>query len=266
MDGLVVRLRTRLLPALLTAAGVACPDGRADHLHGARGGRPRADRDAHDRDPAAPTIGAPPRTPPADELAPSGRPTETPGPDRSPPTASPRGSWSPALGIDLPIVRPGQRRPVPPVQRRDVHPGPLGQPGFGPGDVPLRPRPRGHVPADPRRRSKVDNGAADAGHDRRGLHERRPALPVRDHPGPAPPARPRRRRERDDGADVAPDLGGAEGHRPEDAGRGPLPVDRPGRPRGRAPGAASPSSAASAARQRSSAAQIQSILRSTNGG
>ena len=35
-----------------------------------------------------------------------------------------------------------------------------------------------------------------ARHGRRGLDERRPALPVRDHRGPAAPARPRRRRRR----------------------------------------------------------------------
>ena len=76
-------------------------------------------------------------------------------------------------------------RRLPGLQRRDVsHRRPARPARPGPGDVPLRPCQDGHVPADPgclegRERQE------DARDDRRGLDQRRPALPVRRHQGQA---------------------------------------------------------------------------------
>ena len=90
-----------------------------------------------------------------------------------------------ALGIDLPVVPPPGDDVLSAVQRRDVD---RRARAAGPGrrDVPLRPRPAGDVPPAPHPVEDPEREEADRD-GRRGLDERRPAVPVRDHRGPPPP-------------------------------------------------------------------------------
>ena len=88
-----------------------------------------------------------------------------------------------ALKIDLPVIAAEQR--LPGLQRGDVLRRPASRPARrGQADLPLRPRPDGHVPAPPDLLEGLER-QQDEGHDRGGLDQRRPALPVRHHPGPA---------------------------------------------------------------------------------
>ena len=170
--------RSRILPALLTALGVmllavglltytlpVSADPPAATPEPERGRRHRRAADH----PAAARLGRPEREPVRGP-----EPGLHAGPDRG-------ARHRPAGGAAA------RRRVLPAVQRRDVdRRARAARPG--PRDLPLRPRPAGDVPAapqpveDPERQEAARDG-------RRGLDERRPAVPVRDHRGPAPPDR-----------------------------------------------------------------------------
>ena len=187
MSGLAERARTRFVPALLTALGVtllaagllsytmpvtaealptASPSGTGSALAT-----------------PAPRITLPPLA----SVGPSTRPS-------APADRVATRVRVAALKIDLPVVKPGDANDYPLCdvamwigRARTARPGPR--------DVPLCPRPQGHVPAAPRRVPDQE-GQEDAGHGRRGLDERRPAVPVRDRRGATASAEPRRRRWR----------------------------------------------------------------------
>ena len=205
------RVRTRLFPALLTAAGVTLLAGGLLSLHAtpvAAGAR----RSAPDRRPrpSAPTARPAHHAAAARVAAARRRPTPRPTPIGSRPASGSRPSTSTCRSSSGPDGYPLCN--VAMYLERPVQPARPGQ-----GDLPLRPRPGRHVPAAPRR--ALGQNGKRARDDRRGLDERRPALPVRDHRGPARPAGPRRRGRRRDRAALAADLRGAEGHAGQAPGR-----------------------------------------------
>ena len=171
VDDLALRLRGRLLPALLTALGVAfLTAGLLSYTAPVEAG-PEASE--------PPTLVT---LPPTAEPSPSPSPKPTVQPSATPsaePTATPdpadprRHAGGRLRARNRPADRQaGQRQRLPAVRRRHVHPG--ARPArTGPGHLPLRPRPRGHVPADPRRVQGRRRGG-DARPDRRGLYRRRP--------------------------------------------------------------------------------------------
>ena len=93
-----------------------------------------------------------------------------------------------ALGIDLPIVKPQKDPTAYPYCNVAMYLPVLGQPGEGHATYLYAHAREGHVPAAPQLVARPER-QEDAGHGRRGLDQRRPALPVRDHRGPPPHAR-----------------------------------------------------------------------------
>ena len=172
-------------------------------------------------------------------------PVQTPGPTAEavvPPTPSPLitlppiGSGAPpsaapipadravtrvriaALGIDLPVIQSAER----PVRGRPrIRRSAPGRPGRGSRDLPLRARPGRDVPAASDPVADLER-QQDEGDGRRGLDQRRPALPVRHHQGPASRGGDLGVRcavRRQDRPGLAPDVGG-EGHPAKAPGRG----------------------------------------------
>jgi hypothetical protein len=121
VDDLLVRLRTRLLPALLTAAGVAfLTAGLITYTAPVEAGPDPIE---------TPTIVTLPPTPaPSDTPRPSLAPTETPTPTVPADRVATRIVVA-ALGIDLPIVK--QPNPSYPACDVAMYHEALGQPGFG---------------------------------------------------------------------------------------------------------------------------------------
>ncbi len=172
MASLATWIRIRIIPAILTALGItflaagmlsftnpvdAVPAGTADPQSGRVS---RRDTRAVDHASAA-LLGRSAHHEPR-----AGQPCRHAGQDRG---AQDRPSGHQA----------GER--LSGLQRRDVLLGSAAR-SARPGQVglSLRPCPDGHVPADPERLEGVERQEDDR-HDRRGLDERRPALPVRHH-------------------------------------------------------------------------------------
>jgi hypothetical protein len=125
VDDLVVRLRTRLLPALLTAAGVAfLTAGLITYTAPVEAGPDPIETPTIV---TLPPTAAPSRTP-RPSLAPSETPTDTPTPTVPADRVATRIVVA-ALGIDLPVVR--QPDPQYPACDVAMYHDALGQPGFG---------------------------------------------------------------------------------------------------------------------------------------
>ena len=146
MHPILDRVRTRIVPAILTAAGIALTAAGLLTYTAPSG----ADAQGSD----APSIVQPS---PGSTLAlltfppvPSGNPTATPvGPTPTPTNRVATRVTVPALDIDLPIVKPPTGFPYCNVA---MYLTLFSQPGLPGVDVPLRPRPDRDVPApaDPR--------------------------------------------------------------------------------------------------------------------
>ena len=199
MGDLAERIRIRLLPALLTALGVAGPGRGLLSLTQPGVAEPLPS--------ASPTIAATPSAAPSQRRrrrrsSPSRRSLRTRR-RRSSPTSAGRprrdpGPRSRRSRSTCPIIR----QATPTASRCATSrctsriPAEARPAGPGPRHLPLRARPDRDVPPDPGRVAGPER-QVDAGHGRRGLDERRPALPVRDHRGPAARSirqRPRTRR------------------------------------------------------------------------
>ena len=169
MAGPTEQIRTRVLPALLTAFGVTLLAAglltyTAPVARGVR--RPRPDRHR-----PSPRSRSPRRRRPLITLPPIGTAAPTPserGAHAADPTASRRGSGSPRSTSTCRSFAGTAGYPL--LQRGDVPARQLSQPGAGPGDVPVRARPRGHVPAAardegprPARASSSRSGPATTG-------------------------------------------------------------------------------------------------------
>ena len=207
MAGPTEQLRTRVLPALLTAFGVTILSAGLLTYTVPVAGRCRRRRRRATPEPSEAVV---PTPTPLITLPPIGTATPSrPGRARHPPDATarrPRCDPGPDPGPrHRPRGRPGNNG-YPVLQRRDV-PAPALTAGLRQGDLPLCPRPRRHVPAAP-----GDRGFDQRGMIGRGLDQRRLALQVRDHAGPARSAvhdRSERSGRREERAALASDLAGA---------------------------------------------------------
>ena len=205
MSAVLDRIRTRIVPACLTALGVALLAGgllsyttpvAADpcrgHGHAEADGDPaRRGVDAEPADHAA-----------TDRLRAARRRRGSRDPGRPGPTRV----RIAALKIDLPVIRPEQ---LPRLQRGDVvRRSTARAAGRGQGDLPLRPRPDRDVP--PAAQPVQDPEREEDDRDGRGaVDQRRPALPVRHHrraPARADDECLQRPVRRQDRAALAPDV------------------------------------------------------------
>ncbi len=184
-------LRTRLLPAVLTALGVTfLAAGLLTYTT-------PVTADAGATATIAPAASDAPVTPaPLITLPPLGS---------APPTAQPTIPADrvatrvriAALDIDLPVVAPGKDTDYPLCDVAMWFDAPqLGQPGEGRATYLYAHARDGHVPAAARA-LEGEERQEHARHDRRGLDERRPEVPLRDQPGAPPPEDARRRLRRE---------------------------------------------------------------------
>ena len=167
MSALADRLQHRLLPAVLAALGVSLvAAGLLSYSSPVEATPNPSDLPAGVIDTPRPSakLTFPPFA------SPSAAPSATSSPAK--PVVATR-VVIPASASTCRSCRPGGPTRLPAVQRRDVPRRASASPATA-RDLPLRPRPRGHVPAAPRCLARATTASGMLGDARPGLHERRP--------------------------------------------------------------------------------------------